>query len=316
MSPPESEEFLKDAAFDAGFVSCDVAQSVPPGPRDRVHWMVYEGKHEKYTDEHGRYVENLLDHRLAFNHVLDENSPSRLQISQYNNYGLAPEDPRRNKRLIRRVASNRKGVLRLYFNSQNDIRNVATGYGPKWANDTWPHFLVVQGFQPRPPLSDFGRIVMTLDIQVLSANQLSAWPTGLPDSNESQVTILMYFLLRERQRPDRMIWVGQLLYCNHEKHAPPVIAREQCGIAFYRRLPDAWKNTLPAIGETRSLEVDVRMLLREAIAQYDRIGSDLSKDPDAYDLEHWNFGFEIIGHWESELVLSNVSLRGESRCAS
>ena len=92
----------------------------------------------------------LHEHRLAVNHVVEINTPQRLQFAQYNNYRLAADAPGRNKKLVKRISSDRHGTLRMYYNTQNEIRNAAVAYSSQWANDTWMHCLLVQRFLDQP----------------------------------------------------------------------------------------------------------------------------------------------------------------------
>lgn len=306
----DMQELLQDTAFSRGFASYECEKAIPNGKKEEKYWIFQEGVHQNYTDEKGDTIKNLREHLLAVNHVIDKNSSESLVFSQYNNTGLLPGNARWNTRLIRRVDSDRRGMLKLYFNSLNEIRNAATSYGPKWANDTWPHFLIIQEFPKPYRVSQFKNMTMSFNLKISKANQLSTWPNGLPESSPSDITVLMYFLFSEQKRPDHKIWVGEILYSNINRK--PHLSREQHGIAFYERMPKEWNNSYAKLGETDPHSVDAVALLREAIALFDGAGTNLSRDVDDYVLNHWNFGWEIIGHWESELVLSNLSLKGGS----
>jgi hypothetical protein len=313
----KSYELLKDTEFAAGFSAKWPAKSlkgeakaIPDGIEEGKSWYLFEGVHRDYEDEFGEHMADLQEHRLTVNHEMEENSPSCLRLAQYNNYKLASDDPNRNKRLIRRLESNKQGTLQLYFNTANEIRNAAINYTPPWAHDCWPHYLIIQDPSAPLPLVGVDKVIVSFSFQVLQSNQLSTWPTGLPESHESDITIPSYIKLQHREHPDQHIYVGTMLFSNHPHQMNPVIAREQVGVVFYRRLPDDWKD-FPAIGEKRRAQFDVKQLLREAITRFERIGADLCIDPDAYDIVSVNFGWEIIGHWESELVLSDISVRVE-----
>lgn len=305
-------ELLKDTGFAAGFLGRPWGPSIPDGDHKGKYWGLYSGTHKGYVDEFGEEVQELTEHHLPVSHVVDENSPSCLRISQYNNYKLPAGDPRRDKRLIRRMIADRRGSLRMYFNSQNEIRNAAISYGPKFAHDTWPHFLIIQDFENPLPLARAGRVVVRCNLQMISSKQLSTWPTGLPGAYISDLIVPVFILVQENSQRGQMIWVGAMLYSDDPRRTAPFAAREQHGVAFYHRLPNGWTD-FPAVGEKRLVEIDVKELLREAIARFGDINSGLPTNADDYHLVHINFGWEIVGHWESELILSDISVRAYPR---
>ena len=105
---------------------------IPDGPLKKVGikthpWDFQEGLHHNFKDKAGKLVRELHAHRLVVNHTIEENSPERLQFAQFNNYGLKKNDPSRDTRLVKRVTTDRHGTLRLYYNSQHEIRNVGSG---------------------------------------------------------------------------------------------------------------------------------------------------------------------------------------------
>ena len=112
-------------------------------PTFKTHpWDFQEGLHHNYTNQRGEYVRELHAHRLVVNHVIEANTSEKLQFAQFNNDGLAKDDPQRDSKLVKRITSDRHGTLRLHYNSQNEIRNAATAHTAQWARDTWPHLLV------------------------------------------------------------------------------------------------------------------------------------------------------------------------------
>jgi hypothetical protein len=197
----ESRELFQDTAFAQGFgaawsygakftgerkegrllayrkiTPCQV-HLIPEGPVQpddpRAHpWDFEEGLHLNFTDHAGLLVPELHEHRFAANHVIETNTPGRLQFAQFNNYRLTAGDPRRNQRLVKRVSTDRQGTIRLYYNSSNEVRNAATAYAAQFANDTWPHLLLVQQFPDAPRLEEFER----LEIHAGAGFGLSKWP--------------------------------------------------------------------------------------------------------------------------------------------
>jgi hypothetical protein len=297
-------ELLMDTRFNAGFAAVGGpfppyagAKAIPDGIETGKFWHFNEGRHANYTDQFGNYVSFLHEHRLVVSHVMEENSASALRFSNYNNYGLAANDPGRNKKLVHRVNSNRQGALGLYINTANEIRNVATDYGSKWKDDSWPHFLVVQNMKNRLPLKDASKVQVSFNVQVPTAKKLPTWTT------KQDLAVFAYVLLRGRGT-NHVLWLGTCVYSPSNSYFFPFYGPDQYGSAVYRRPADGWKN-YPALGEKRLAQFDVLQLFREAAPKFTTI----SKNPDDWDLVHLNFGYEMIGHWESDLVYSDVSVK-------
>lgn len=66
---------------------------IPDGPVRKVGvkthpWDFQEGLHHNFTDSRGNKVRELHAHRLVVNHVVEVNTPEKLQFAQFNNYGL------------------------------------------------------------------------------------------------------------------------------------------------------------------------------------------------------------------------------------
>jgi len=120
-------------------------------------------------------------------------------------------EPLRSTKLIKRVTTDRHGTITLAYNSQNEIRNVATGDSAQFALAIWPTFLLVQNFRDLPKLRDFSRLDFSLSWQVTKLKQLSDWPADLPAAAMPDMNLQLYFLLREIAHPERVLWVGLLL---------------------------------------------------------------------------------------------------------
>ena len=73
---------------------------------------------------------------------------------------------------VKRITTDRHGTIRLYYNTQNDLRNAATEHTAKWARDTWPHLLLNQTFDTLPRLRDIRRLDLRLDFQVHQLRRL------------------------------------------------------------------------------------------------------------------------------------------------
>jgi hypothetical protein len=290
---------------------------IPEGPvrpgDTRAHpWEFEEGLHLNYVDEFGKQVAELFEHRFAVNHVLETNTAVCLQFAQFNNYGLPPTDPRRNQRLAKRIWTDRRGTIRLYQNTSNEVRNVATGYGPKFGRDTWPHLLLVQMFPDKQKLADFKTLAFSLNYRVLQQRQLSDWPAQVPGGTPPDMNLQGFFLLGDLKHPGQKLWVGILLRASDPKTYFVHTAVEQWGTVFHRE-PVSVQGAPPGLGERRTIRRDVKSLDRDALATAARKFPDkkLSANPDDYCLELFNIGWEGIGHWENECELSQLSLLGK-----
>jgi len=87
--------------------------------------------HHNFTDSRGKQVRELHAHRLVVNHVIEANTPGKLQFAQFNNYGLPKDHPDRDAKLVKRVTTDRNGKLTIFYDSKNEIRNKAIGHSAK-----------------------------------------------------------------------------------------------------------------------------------------------------------------------------------------
>jgi hypothetical protein len=330
-------ELLMDTAFADGFgaayiygrrggdgaLSCyrDISplrvHLIPEGPVDRVGlkthpWDFQEGYHENYTNKRGEQVFELHAHRLVVNHVVEADTPRQLQFAQFNNDGLAPGDPGWNTRLVKRVTSDRRGTLRLFYNSQNELRNAATDHSSAWARDTWPHFLVNQRFDNPIALADFRRMDFTVTYQVERMRQLSPWPNMLGSAARSSMGLNFMFQVRHRDDPQQRLFVGMMLFTGNEKLYAPHVGVEQHGLVFVRDSV-ARDQPAPVAGEQRVVRREFKAMLGEALRLARQHQPAISDGVDDYLLGNFSIGFEGMGHWESECTISGLSLTGVPR---
>ena len=177
-------------------------------------------------------------------------------------------------------------------------------YHPVWAEDLWPHLLIWQNFHPELRTADFSRIDWAFTVTVFSQAELSQW---LPSR---EMCLMSYFLLRDEKMPEhRSLWVGLMIHSSNPHNYRDHIGREQQGDVFYRGTITDYGPPLK-FNEPRKITLDVKQLLRRAIGRFDEVKATLSRDPDAYSLRAFNFGWESLGHWKSEIALSGLSLRG------
>jgi hypothetical protein len=285
---------------------------VAPESTKNYPWDFEEGLHHDFTNSEGKRVKELHEHRFVVNHKLEANRPDLLQFAQFNNQGLKRDSPERDKKLVKRITSNRKDSIRVYYNSQNDLRNVATNYIPKFARDTWPHLLLNQVVKNQPKMADFERIDLSFDFKVGRLKQLSTWPEGIKDAGSSAMNLKFMLFLRQIEHPERALFVGMMLQTSKPDHYKEHFALEQHGTAFYRESITKYQD-VPKIGQRYTVRREIKDLLRQALAKCHALDPDLPTDPDAYYLSIFSLGWEGLGHWDAEFDLHNLSLKGVPR---
>lgn len=289
---------------------------IPEGPVSQVGlrshpWDFEEGGHLNVTNARGEFIPELHAKKLVANHVVEVNTPEKLQFAQFNNDGLADNDPMRNTKLIKRVTTDRRGTVTLAYNSLNEIRNVATGYSAQFALDIWPHFLLVQNFPHLPKLRDYERLEFSLSWQVTKLKQLSEWPSGIPGAAMPDMNLQCYFLLREIAHPERVLWVGLLQHPSNPKHGFLHTSVDQWDAVMHRE-PFLVNGETASVGQRHTYRRELKTLVREALAAAaaKHPEKQLSSRADDYYLHLFNLGWEGIGHWQAEAKLSELSLKG------
>jgi hypothetical protein len=241
------------------------------------------------------------------NHVVEVNTPQKLQFAQFNNDGLATDDQRHDTKLVKRVTTNRRGTVRLYYNSQNEIRNAATDHAAKWARDTWPHFLLNQRFEQPIPLADHARLDFTVSFLVDRMKQLSDWPNTLLGAARSSMNLNFMFYLRNLRAPEQRLFVGMMLFTSTAKHYAPHLGLEQHGTVFCRDSITS-DQPKPELGEKRTVRRELKTMIAQALRQARTKQPALSANPNDYALHNFSIGLEGMGHWETECEISDLSL--------
>lgn len=275
-------------------------------PTFKAHpWDFQEGLHHNYTNQRGEYVRELHAHRLVVNHVIEADTPEKLQFAQFNNDGLAKDDPQRDSKLVKRITSDRRGMLRLHYNSQNEIRNAATAHTAQWARDTWPHLLVNQRFDQPVAIADYARLDFAVCIQVDEMKRLSPWP----GANRSSMNLNFMFHLRHRTDPAQKLFVGMMLYTSSDSKYQTHLGVEQHGQVFYRESITR-DQPQPQLKQKRTVARELREMITTALKQANEKQPSLSTDPDDFTLSNFSIGLEGMGHWQTECVISNLSFEG------
>lgn len=284
---------------------------IPEGPVKRLAsfqthpWDFQEGLHHDYINKRGEKVRELHTHRLVVNHLIEADTPEKLQFAQFNNDGLGKDDPQRDTKLVKRVTTDRRGTLRLFYNSQNEIRNAATAHSAQWARDTWPHFLMNQRFDQSVPIASYGRLDFSVSFQVDEMKRLSPWPGAA----RSSMNLNFMFHLRHRDDPQQRLFVGMMLFTSSEAKYSPHLGIEQHGQVFYRESITR-DQPQPELRQKRIVTRDLRHMIATALKQAHEKQPTLSTDPDDFNLSNFSIGWEGMGHWQTECVISGLSLTG------
>jgi hypothetical protein len=260
--------------------------------------------HRNYTDETGRFITELFEHRFNISGQVLAESPDRLHIAIYNNYGLEENDPMYNKRLVRSVDTDRKGTVRMYFNTQNLIRNVANTHEPKWKNDTWPHFLLTQ----RMDSVDMARcasIPVQFSVTLHHSKQLSDRMAGgrVPE----KANFLSYFRVQNKTT-GKSLWLGICMYtsCGQELFYNELMSVDQHGTGMYRFPVREYGGPLE-IGEPKTYSFDLKKILERALDNPKSKEGNVS--PDDYRIVGYNIGWECIGDHETDIEVSDLSAK-------
>jgi hypothetical protein len=293
-------------------------QLIPEGPVMRLPefkkhpWDFQEGYHDNYINPRGEKVRELHTHRLVVNHRIEVNTAEKLQFAQFNNDGLGKDDPQRDTKLVKRVTTDRRGTLRLFYNSQNEIRNAATAHSSRWARDTWPHFLVNQRFEHPVPISSYERLDFSVSFRVDSMKQLSPWPGNIKGAAKPSMNLNFMFQLRERDDPSQKLFVGMMLFTSSEAKYTPHLGIEQHGMIFCRESVTR-DQTRPLLGESRTVNRDIKDMITSALREAHEKKPELSSDPEDYLLMNFSIGWEGMGYWQTKSEISGLSLTGQPR---
>ena len=331
IEPPCNQSLLQDTDFAEGFGAAfiygkkdedGVVRSyrdihpwqihlIPDGPIKKLSgfqthpWDFQEGLHHNYTNQRGEEIRELHAHRLVVNHVIEVNTAEKLQFAQFNNDGLSKDDPTRDTRLVKRVTTDRKGTIGLYYDSQHEIRNAATAHTARWARDTWPHFLLNQRFDPPISLADYQQFDFTVGFRVDELKRLSPWP-GV---NRSSMNLNFMFHLRHRDDPKQRLFVGMMLFTSNPAKYHIHLGVEQHGQVFYRESITR-DQPQPVLGHRYTVSRELRDMITTALHEANAKQPSLSTNPDDFRLSNFSIGLEGMGHWETKCEISRLCLTG------
>ncbi len=286
----------------------DITRYVTPPKGYRIHtwpdhgapvdkgkyWSLTEGLHkgpmEIAPDIHLADGEDLAIYRMEINAELRENTHSRLRIESVNRLSGKPL-------VMHGFDSNRHGTLVIYGNTKNEIRNVATDNSPKWAYDTWPHYLVGQNFKQLVDMGRFSCLKFTADVDVPRAKQLDGWLGSWKNAS-----LYVCVILRRTANPFACLFLVQNLYTDYPPSYRENIGVDQFGQGLFISKTD---KPLDIGAPPRHIEVDFITSLRSAKALNPAVG-----DPQDYYLASAGFGWEFVGYYNFASRFSKVSLVG------
>jgi hypothetical protein len=277
--------------------------SFPPGETGQF-WKFQEGVHREFRDEFGTYVTELFEHRFNISGQVLEERTDRLYIAIYNNYRLREDDPLYNKRLVRSVDTDRKGKIKLYFNTQHLIRNKANSHDPKWKNDTWPHFLLTQRIDS-VDMARCASIPVQFTVRLLKSRKLSDRMAGGPVPEKAN--FLSYFRVMNKNT-GKSLWLGICMYtsCGREMFYQEIMSVDQHGTGMYRFPVREYGGPLE-IGEAKTYVFDLRKILTRALDNPKSREGRVKADD--YIIVGYNIGWECIGDHETEIEVSGISAK-------
>ncbi len=306
---------------------------------ENVHWNFIEGEKYGITDPAGNKVSELLDFRMSVRSQIVENTQNRLLFEQYNDYlhERYPEQyPESSPKLVKRVETDKKGTIKLAYNSYNDISNAAYNFSSQFARNTWPHLYLNQDFHEPVDLAKYEKLTLQVTVKVNRATAVNRWPEGESDrfdqpavpEGQPRVSVAQvqgYFLLRDKVGTD--CWfVGISFYSSNASDRTEVFTYEQHGVPFYRiglaqdqgeyydmkgEIIDVGGQTTVSYDLTRQMRyvLDRKMLVDEKFA-HGGINPYYGKTLDDYVIAGYHIGWENVGNWDCEAEVSNLSLRG------
>lgn len=299
-----------------------VLKFIPAGPvsenmelNKTVAWGFNEGIHKNFTDENGNLVEDLYDAYLVLNHEVIKNDDKHLEFVQYNNIGLDKNSPDYNRRLVKRITTNKQGQLSLYYDGTYDFRNVAYRFGEPFVNDTWPHMSVDQNMYSKVDLEDYQNIWVTYDFTMDMCQQVSQWPNDDPTLPEPVATscaaVNAYFLLRLKSNPSYAIFVGHILYGANNSLYNNYLGLDQYKQVFSRSTTELYGGKAE-IGQTTYITFDLLALTKKVLKECVSLDFNFFKDLTVNDftLAGFGIGYENMGVWKCQFTVSNLNCLG------
>lgn len=258
--------------------------------------------------------------------------PNLIWLQSMNN--LSPSDPHW-QGLVRTVSSNRAGEIMMYMNTENEMRNVATGFGSNFAYDGWPFFQLEQNFKKVIDLATLGSAMLQFNVELPLAENLSPVPGG----NWYSIDFTAGYMLRRKNNPPTVVFLGYPLYSTFAPNLDGRFFVDQFGSAAYSgNVADLGGKVQPAQSgpgvhnpaNYRQISFELRTLMNKALAYAASFSYLNDGDPsndylepgrlaflqytlDDYYLASFGIGWETMGYQHVQSYISGVSLYGSPR---
>ena len=306
---------------------------------ENVHWDFIEGEKYNVTDPAGEKLAELLDFRTCVNAEIVENSEDKLIFEQYNDYlheTYPDRYPASDKKLVKRVETDKNGTIRIAYNSYHDIVNESYSFTAKFANNTWPHFYLNQNFHAPVDLARYEKLNYGVTLKITKADAVNRWPEGDSDrydqpavpAGEPKVCVAQlqgYFLLRDKT--DYTCWfVGLNYWSSNASDQLEVFTNEQHGVPFYRigtTQPQGdyygMEGELLEVGKEVTVTYDLYRQIRYVLDRKLLVGEKYAngglnpyygKTIDDYYIADFHIGWENIGNWDCAFEMKDLYLRG------
>lgn len=271
--------------------------SFPPDAVDPV-WYFEEGCYRDYTDEDGNYVKELFEHRFNTVGEVISDTADQYEIGVFNKRTSVPKP-------ICSIATNRRGSIRMFFNTHNMIRNVANSHEPRFKNDTWPHFLLCQHL-PELRMARYASVHFSITAKLINHRQLSDQMAHGPVPEKAN--FLSYFHLTNRNTGEPL-WIGICMYtsCGQERFYDEIMSVDQHGTGMYR-VPMREHGTPLIEGEEHTFTYDLRKALERILEISEASITGVTTDD--FEINGFNVGWECIGDHETIIECTDLSVTG------
>jgi len=322
---------------------CNNSDLTANGVTEDIYWEWGEGDHQGFIDlETGNIPESgFHENRFNLFPVIIKNDENEFSYAHYNDYYHEkypfkfPSDPK----MVKKVTTNRKGTIKLEYNTFNEISNKAYNYSD-FTTDTWPHFLLCQNFKEWIDLGQFSKIEWEVTSRVTKADKINKWPQGpseradqpMPPEDKinsgqvapSNACYQSFFLARHKINKSAFFF-GVMFYCTEPAYYNEIYSHDQHGQIFFRVGINGGNKYIPVEGrkmriggEFTTMKVDlIEMLNYIFIYKMQRDEEIVDGQPNPYYgakledyyLDGFNLGWENIGNWDCEIELEKISAK-------
>jgi hypothetical protein len=228
----------------------------------------------------------------------------------------------------KRFTSNLEGDIILELDSSQEENSGCSITNERTPESSWIHYGINQMIdEDVANLADYEEINFNIDAK------LNKFKANIPFQNcmiyDAPVAkyggLVMVFLLRDKGKGDdpgdwlwivfdvcSKHWYGPLDQSTKEcsSNRNQNLQKDQFGIVIYNPPMGDEHPALEANGEWQTYNFDLKEIAKDAIDYYnDENHNEL--DVDDYYIEHFQFGWEIMGGFDTELELRDISLQGK-----